>query len=372
MSNDTQAPAPARALIVATACGSLAALAMGGAYLGGSLMKSVSVQGQAQRLAPAAKAGFANDALMAATGADESALRIAARHDPYTVAGAAARDRQSTLFAARLISQAQDYQADYQQDKRAAADTAGLRKVSFTFAPAAKPFRMGAALDASRDLDCLTDAVYYEARGEGMAGMQAVAQVVLNRARHPAFPKTVCGVVFQGAAGGGCQFSFACDGSMHRAVEPGAWRRAREVAAKALSGYVMTEVGNATHFHTTAVSPGWRSNMLRVAQVGTQIFYRFGGSAGRPDAFSYAPQPSTGGERHQVTVMTASLTPAPVAAVIEQATTAAPAPYAIVHKDAPADAKAPAPAVKTEVKDAPKTDAPAAPPATKTAAGSGS
>ncbi|MFM8375734.1 MAG: cell wall hydrolase, partial [Phenylobacterium sp.] len=67
---------------------------------------------------------------------------------------------------------------------------------------------------AGRDLDCLTQAVYYEARGEGRAGMQAVAQVVLNRARHPAFPKTICGVVFQGASRQtGCQFSFTCNGA---------------------------------------------------------------------------------------------------------------------------------------------------------------
>jgi hypothetical protein len=150
-----------------------------------------------------------------------------------------------------------------------------------------------------------------------------------------------------------------------------AWRRARDVAGKALGGYVMTEVGNATHFHTTAVSPGWRSNMLRVAQVGTQIFYRFGGSAGRPDAFSYAPQPSTGGERHAVTVMTASLAPAALTPAPAADKPAAPAPYAIVHKDVVvADAKASQAApVKTEVKDAPKTDAPVVP-ATKTAAGS--
>jgi hypothetical protein len=158
------------------------------------------------------------------------------------------------------------------------------------FNPAAAPFRLSGAMEASRDLDCLTDAVYYEARGETPSGQAAVAQVVLNRVRHPAFPKTVCGVVFQGASSGGvCQFSFACDGSMGRRREGAAWARAEKVAARALSGYVMTEVGNATHFHTIKVSPGWGPRMLRVAQVGLHIFYRFGGRTGAPDAFTDRP-----------------------------------------------------------------------------------
>ena len=122
-----------------------------------------------------------------------------------------------------------------------------------------------AALDQSRDLECLTQAVYYEARGEGRDGMKAVAQVVLNRARHPAFPKTVCAVVYQGAnRGSGCQFSFTCNGAMRGAVNRSAWNRAREVATKALSGQVFSAVGNATPFHTTAVSASWSKHLIRV------------------------------------------------------------------------------------------------------------
>ena len=129
---------------------------------------------------------------------------------------------------------------------------------------------------SGRDLDCLTQAVYFEARGESPRGQAAVAQVVLNRVKSPAFPKTVCGVVYQGAAANrGCQFSFACDGSTRRGREQGAWTRARAVAAKALSGVVLADVGSATHFHTTGVSPGWGPQMLQVAQVGLHVFYRF-------------------------------------------------------------------------------------------------
>lgn len=289
MTQPTQARAPLRAVIGASVIGSLAALALGASYMGGSLARSMTVKDKAERLSVAAEADFSDASLQeAAGGLDESALAIAQRHDRYSVSGSAFRDRAATGMAARL-----------ERREQAARDsrTNGLIRASVNSAVnsnAAQPFRMVGALDASRDLDCLAQAVYYEARGEGPSGMRAVAQVVLNRARHPAFPKTVCGVVYQGAARRtGCQFSFVCDGSMRRAKEPGAWRRAREIAAKAMGGYVMPDVGNATHFHTTGVSPSWRHQLLRVTQVGTHIFYRFGGRNGSQEAFRYQPKPST-------------------------------------------------------------------------------
>ena len=258
-------------------------LAMGCAYLGGAAAKANTVRGQAERIEGATAAGFTEEALAAAAGGlDESALRIARRHDPYTVAGGAQRDRQAELLTARL------------EQLRTTQSAPGLRQVSLTGPVAAQPFRLGGALDASRDLECLTQAAYYEARGEGRDGMQAVAQVVLNRARHPAFPKTVCGVVFQGAGRRtGCQFSFTCDGSMRGPVNRAAWNRARDVASSALSGRVYAAVGNATHFHTTGVSPGWRNALVRVNQVGDHLFYRFGGRSGSRGAFAYAARPST-------------------------------------------------------------------------------
>ena len=124
------------------------------------------------------------------------------------------------------------------------------------------------------DLECMTDAVYYEARSESARGQAAVAQVVMNRVRHPAYPKSVCGVVFQGARASGCQFSFACDGSMRQRRESDAWTQARHVAAQALAGAVVANIGAATHYHTIAVSPAWAPQMLRVAQVGVHVFYR--------------------------------------------------------------------------------------------------
>ena len=266
----------------AAAFGALVGLAIGCAYLGGTAAKATTVRAQAERIEGATAAGFTEEALAAAAGGlDESALAIARRHDPYTVAGGAQRDRQAELLTARL------------EQLRSPRADAGLRRVNLTGPVAALPFRLGSALDASRDLDCLTQAAYYEARGEGRDGMRAVAQVVLNRARHPAFPKSVCGVVFQGAGRRtGCQFSFTCDGSMRGGVNRAAWNRARDVASSALSGAVFSTVGNATHFHTTGVSPGWRNSLVRVGQVGDHLFYRFGGRSGSREAFSYAARPS--------------------------------------------------------------------------------
>jgi hypothetical protein len=99
-------------------------------------------------------------------------------------------------------------------------------------------------------------------------------------------------VVFQGVSGDGCQFSFACDGSMRRAKEAEAWRRAETIAARALTGFVMPSVGNATHFHVIGVDPGWGPNLLKVAQVGLHVFYRFGGYAGAPSSFTAQPERS--------------------------------------------------------------------------------
>lgn len=279
----SQTRASARALIGAALTGSAVGLILGGAYLAGGMAQAASTHARVTRIADVTSGGYSDATLQRVVDRmDDSALAVARRHDPYTSAGAAQRDRQSALFAARL-----ERRADRDDERRPPLLRASL---GGPFNPAALPFRLNGALDDSRDLECLTQAVYYEARGETPAGQAAVAQVVLNRVRHPAFPKSVCGVVFQGAyTRGVCQFSFACDGSMRKRREPGAWARAERVAARALSGAVMGEVGNATHFHTINVSPGWGPRMMRVAQVGLHVFYRFGGRGGAPGAFDRTP-----------------------------------------------------------------------------------
>ncbi|WGM38174.1 cell wall hydrolase [Caulobacter sp. NIBR1757] len=220
---------------------------------------------------------------------DPAALALARRYDPMLTTGGAQRDRQTALEVARMDRIEPPASASFVNGTKPAGGVVLRASFGGPFNPAAEPFRLTGALDTSRDLECLTQAVYYEARGETPAGQAAVAQVVLNRVRHPAFPKSVCSVVFQRAFGV-CQFSFACDGSMRRGREPGAWSRARKVASRAIAGYVMPSVGNATHFHTINVSPGWGPRMVRVEQVGLHIFYRFGGGRGAPGAFDGRPR----------------------------------------------------------------------------------
>jgi len=128
--------------------------------------------------------------------------------------------------------------------------------------------------DRMRATLCLASAIYYEAATEPDEGQRAVAQVVLNRVRHPSWPSTVCGVVYQGSDRPGCQFSFACDGAMARGPMLSAWIRARRVAEEALAGSVYAPVGSATFYHTLQVAPAWRLRVVPVATVGAHIFYR--------------------------------------------------------------------------------------------------
>ncbi|MGK6355273.1 cell wall hydrolase [Sphingomonas sp. DT-207] len=154
--------------------------------------------------------------------------------------------------------------------------------------PAARAFRLyGSGDSQARAVDCLAAAVYYEA-GDDAVGQRAVAQVVINRVRHPAFPKTVCGVVFQGAERStGCQFTFTCDGAMLRyAPSPAVWQRARDVARLALNGSVYKPVGHATHYHTNWVVPYWSSSLDKITAVDTHLFFRWAGWWGTPPAFN--------------------------------------------------------------------------------------
>jgi spore germination cell wall hydrolase CwlJ-like protein len=158
--------------------------------------------------------------------------------------------------------------------------------------PAARAYRQAFAspADRTRAVECLTAAVYYEAAMEPVDGQRAVAQVVLNRVRHPAFPKTVCGVVFQGSERAtGCQFTFTCDGAMARTPVPVLWTRARIVAEEAIAGKVFAPVGWSTHYHANYVVPYWSGTLAKAANVGRHIFYRWAGGWGRGPAFRFGP-----------------------------------------------------------------------------------
>lgn len=158
--------------------------------------------------------------------------------------------------------------------------------------PPARPFHfVGGKDDLARATDCLAAAAYYEA-GDDAPGEQAVAQVVLNRLRHPAFPKTVCGVVFQGAERAtGCQFTFTCDGALARTPSAAAWKRARDIAGKALRGRVYKPVGWATHYHTDWVVPYWSASLDKIAELHTHLFFRWTGWWGTGPAFNRGQQP---------------------------------------------------------------------------------
>lgn len=148
-------------------------------------------------------------------------------------------------------------------------------------------FRGLTAVDRQRATTCLASAIYYEAGRESEDGQRAVAQVILNRLRHPAWPNTVCEVVYQGSERTDqlCQFTFSCDGAMARL--PGAsWEKARQIAREALAGHVFAPVGLATSYHSLAVRPAWAAYLRPVAVVGAHIFYRLPGSAGEPVAFT--------------------------------------------------------------------------------------
>ena len=154
--------------------------------------------------------------------------------------------------------------------------------------PAAQPFKFkGSDATRAQALECLASAVYYEAGSQDDNGERAVAQVVLNRVRHPAFPGTVCGVVYEGSTRAtGCQFTFTCDGSLYRQPDAVGWRRAYKVAEAALGGYVFAPVGWATHYHGDYVVPYWASTLAKNAVVGAHIFYHWAGEWGQPAIFS--------------------------------------------------------------------------------------
>jgi hypothetical protein len=152
----------------------------------------------------------------------------------------------------------------------------------------------GSTIDDSRALYCLAQAIYYEAGMEPDAGQRAVAQVILNRVRHPSYPSTVCGVIYQGSERAtGCQFTYTCDGSLRRKAASFHWNRAKKVAAEALAGKSYTTVGTATHYHASYVYPYWAPSLRFLGTIGAHRFYSWKGNAGKASAFS---QRYSGGE----------------------------------------------------------------------------
>jgi len=144
----------------------------------------------------------------------------------------------------------------------------------FAFAPTPAELALQKVLAEQR---CLAEAMYYEARGEGVDGEKAIAEVVFHRMKSAGYPHSVCGVVYQGAAlKHACQFSFACSGELQQRKTPGAWARAKRLAAKILGGLI--QLGDVTEdavsFHAVDVEPGWSDRLVKTIQIGNHVFYR--------------------------------------------------------------------------------------------------
>jgi hypothetical protein len=123
---------------------------------------------------------------------------------------------------------------------------------------------------------CLSQAIYYEARGETQRGQIAVAEVIMNRVRSGYYPSSVCGVVYQGShRSTGCQFTFTCDGSLNHRPRGRAWDRAQRVATAVMLGYTRPITQGATHYHTHAVNPVWNSGLVETTSIESHVFYRF-------------------------------------------------------------------------------------------------
>lgn len=198
----------------------------------------------------------------------------------------AAQTRPTTIV--KLIEETKDDGAAPITEGIDAVVRNALLPVSALPVEAAHPFHMPALSTKQKAAAerCLTQAIYYEAATEPDSGKAAVAQVILNRVHHPAFPSTVCGVIYQGSTQPGCQFSFTCDGSMRHAPLPLLWSRAGEIARAALAGHVAAGVGMATHYHANYVLPHWAPKLTKIDQVGAHIFYRWPGGWGKPAAFT--------------------------------------------------------------------------------------
>jgi spore germination cell wall hydrolase CwlJ-like protein len=123
-------------------------------------------------------------------------------------------------------------------------------------------------------ITCLARTIYWEAKGEGDAGMSAVAAVVMNRLADPDFPKTVCAVVTQGKETGACQFSWWCDGRPDDVEEEKPYAQATEIARRALNQQLPDPTNGAVNFHTMAVQPAWADDYVKTARIGDHIFYR--------------------------------------------------------------------------------------------------
>jgi spore germination cell wall hydrolase CwlJ-like protein len=125
---------------------------------------------------------------------------------------------------------------------------------------------------------CLSEALYYEARGEGTSGQKAIAEVIFHRMRVGNYGHSICAVVYEGANAPGCQFSFTCNGELAQKKQAATWMRAQMLAARILTGEerLNDATGGATNFHAASVDPDWATELTRTVQIGNHVFYKGG------------------------------------------------------------------------------------------------
>jgi hypothetical protein len=195
----------------------------------------------------------------------------------------------AALVAAIAITPSYVYRA-YTEDRGVAVGIAHIHRAIET-----SPVRLALA-GLAQEQQCLAEAMYYEARGEGVEGQKAIAEVVLQRTHDHNFPSTICGVVYQGADVPGhiCQFSFACDGELRVAKAQGAWQHAKVLADAIMTGAMrlVGETGHAVAFHSVDVTPVWAATMIQTTQIGNHIFYRWNPHPAAEPASAEAPAPA--------------------------------------------------------------------------------
>jgi spore germination cell wall hydrolase CwlJ-like protein len=245
-------------------------LAVGGAAI--ALMAAANIDSQkAQPAAPAVRSIY------------DAPISLTAPPEP-----AAAPDSKAVLQELLTKAGLRPHFDVHRLSSRQARRINSLMPVADESPDAAKPFILPVDSKEGRQaLHCLTQAAYFEAGGNGPDAQAGVVQVVLNRVRHPDFPKSVCGVVYQGAERQtGCQFSFTCDGALKRGLDPAAWTRAGQVAQRALNGYVVPAVGASTYYHADYVFPTWAPGLVKLATIGPHIFYSMPGTLGEAAALT--------------------------------------------------------------------------------------
>jgi len=155
-------------------------------------------------------------------------------------------------------------------------DKVAALKPAVQVAEAARPAADAVMTQLLAEHKCLSEVLYYEARGEGAGGQKAIAEVVFHRMNHGDYGHSICAVVYEGSGRSGCQFSFTCNGEARRPKQAAAWRESEKLAAQILTGQVALKnaTGGALNFHAVSVSPDWADTMSRTTQIGNHIFYR--------------------------------------------------------------------------------------------------